>query len=127
MAVSPSDVLTPEAAGNTVTITGNSDAYFNEDANRNLILDAGEDANLDGELTPPNSSAGSVPASVTTDENGIGNFDLIYLKANAAWIETEITADVLVLGTETRSTLTFWLPFAEDDACDLPPSPFTAP
>jgi len=131
LTLSAIDDLTDEPApGNMVTLTGTSDVYPNEDGNRNLILDLGppsEDANGDGELTPPNSSSGAVPASVTTDETGVGNFDLIYLKAHAAWIESEITADVLVLGTETRSTLTFWLPFAEEDACELPASPFTAP
>ncbi len=123
----PTDTLNIEGSGNLVTISWPGDAYPNEDANRNLILDAGEDANLDGELTPPNSSSGAIPASVTTDVTGVGNFDLIFLKAYAAWVETEIAADVLVLGTETRSTLTFWLPFAEEDACSLPASPFTAP
>jgi len=126
----PSDELIAEGAGNAVTISSAADVYLNEDKNRNLILDLDpqtEDTNGDGELTPPNSSSGAVPASVTTDETGVGNFDLIYLKAHAAWIESEITADVLVLGTETRSTLTFWLPFAEEDACELPASPFTAP
>ena len=125
----PGNSLTDEAVGNTVKIHRaiGGDVYRNEDENRNLIVDAGEDRNFDGELTPPNSSSGAVPASVTTDETGVGNFDLIYLKAHAAWIESEITADVLVLGTETRSTLTFWLPFAEEDACELPASPFTAP
>jgi adhesin/invasin len=125
--LSATDDLNNEPAGNNVTLTSPSDVYPNEDVNRNLILDTTEDANGDGELTPPNSSSGAVPTSVTTEENGVATFDLIYLKAYAAWIETEITADVLVLGTETRSTLTFWLPFAEDEACDLPASPFTAP
>lgn len=127
LTLSASDDLTNEVAGNNVTLTGTSDVYPNEDANRNLILDTGEDANSDGELTPPNSASGAVPTSVTTEENGVATFDLIYLKAHAAWIETEITADAMVLGTETRSTLIFWLPFAEDEACELPASPFTAP
>jgi len=125
--LSPGDNLTTEAGVAGITITTIPDVYPNEDVNRNLILDFGEDVNGDNELTPPNSSSGAVPAPVTTDETGVGNFNLVYLKAHAAWIETEITASVMVLGTETRSTLIFWLPFAEDDACDLPASPFTAP
>ena len=36
--------------------------WNNEDINRNLILDTLEDVNLDGQLTPPSTSAGSLPA-----------------------------------------------------------------
>jgi hypothetical protein len=104
--------------------------YPNEDENnRNLILDPGEDTGTnpghgDGELTPPNSAAGSLPGTVTTDDNGIANFDLVYLKASAVWIEDEIAASTLVLGTETRSTINFWLPYLKGDEESLPPSPY---
>ncbi|MDD5604241.1 MAG: Ig-like domain-containing protein, partial [Eubacteriales bacterium] len=96
----------------------------NEDANRNLILDPGEDGNGDGFLTPPISAAGEIPPYVTTDENGVATFDLVYLKSSAVWVETEVTATTLVLGTETKSTFTFWLPYLKDEACHLPHSPF---
>jgi hypothetical protein len=102
-------------------ITG---TYANEDANRNLILDTGEDTNGDGQLTPLSSAAGSLPATVTTDENGVANFDLVYLKQYAVWIEEEIRASTLVLGTETTSILKFTLPYLEDDSCHLPASPY---
>jgi len=98
--------------------------YPNEDINSNLILDALEDVNLDGQLTPPNSAAGSLPATVTTDDYGVANFNLIYLKISAAWIEDEITASVLVLGTETQSTYKFWLGWLEGEECNLPHSPY---
>jgi hypothetical protein len=98
--------------------------YSNEDLNRNLILDPGEDVNGDGELTPPSSAAGSVPATVTTDENGVANFNLIYLKSSAAWIEAEVSASTLVLGTETQSTYTFWLGWLKGEECSLPHSPY---
>nr|HOO89338.1 Ig-like domain-containing protein [Syntrophales bacterium] len=97
----------------------------NEDENRNLILDSGEDRNGDGFLTPPISAAGSIPPYVTTDENGVATFDLIYLKSSAAWIEDEFTATTFVHGTETKTTYTFWLPYQEDEACHLPHSPYT--
>ena len=106
------------------TITGTFD---NEDANRNLILDAGEDIGPgapDGELTPPSSAAGSVPRTVETDENGVANFNLVYLKASAAWIEIEITASTEVLGTETQSTYTFGLGWLVGEECNLPHSPY---
>ena len=102
-------------------ITG---TYDNEDANRNLILDIGEDTNGDGQLTPLSSAAGSLPTPVTTDENGVANFDLVYLKQYAVWIVEEIRASTLVLGTETTSILEFTLPYLEDDACNLPHSPY---
>jgi len=107
--------------------------YPNEDANRNLILDvdAGEDTGAnpghgDGQLTPPSSAAGSVPSTVTTDENGVANFNLVYLKASAAWIEDEIRASTLVLGTETQVTYTFWLGWLKTDSenCLLTNSPY---
>ncbi len=105
--------------------------YDNEDSNRNLILDAGEDVGTDpghgdGELTPPLSAAGTVPATVTTDANGIANFNYIYLKQYAVWINTEMTASTTVQGTETTSTLTFTLPYVVPDACFLNASPFNS-
>ena len=84
-----------------------SGTFNNEDANENLILDPGEDANGDGQLTPPNSSAGGapVPSEVITGENGVAAFNLVYLKASAVWIVSRITAKTFVQGTETTSTL----------------------
>ena len=90
------------------------DTFPNEDEpDRNLILDPGEDANGDGELTPPNSAAGTVPLPVTTDENGVANFELYYLKKYAVWIEEEIRASTMVLGTETQSIYKFWMPYEQ--------------
>lgn len=140
---------------------GSEDAVYtgefnNEDVNRNLIMDLGEehsfveghysymvadlslnaDFNADGDgfdvvggdgiLTPPNTAAGGLPATVTTDENGLGAFNLVYLKENAAWIEAEITATVQSQGTESTGVLTFVLPVLKGDASSgvLPPSPF---
>ena len=98
--------------------------YFNEDINRNLILDALEDSNGDGSLTPPNAAAGALPATVETDENGVASFDLVYLKSSAVWIDDEITATTSVFGTETSSTLVFNLPYAVPDKPYLPDSPY---
>jgi hypothetical protein len=98
--------------------------FPNEDINENLFMDPNEDVNNDGELTPPNSAAGNLPATVITDENGLANFDLIYLKANAAWITNRIQASTYVHGTETVSSISFVLPNHIDDVCNLPNSPF---
>jgi len=113
---------TQYATGTTIcTSTGD---FINEDINKNLILDAGEDTNGDGQLTPPNSAAGSVPSIVTTDENGVATFNLVYLKESACWIEVEMTASTLVLGTETQSTYIFWFGWIVSEASNLPPSPY---
>ena len=96
----------------------------NEDLNKDLIMDPVEDSNGDGELTPSNSAAGTLPAPVTTDENGVAQFQLTYRKASATWIKTEVTATVRVLGTETQSTYPFWLPYTEGDSCLLSDSPY---
>lgn len=108
----------------------------NEDTNKNLVLDPGEDIgpcdNLtnctamvpDGKLTPASSAGGTVPASVTTIANGTAAFELTYLKSSAVWVQTEITATTKVLGTESRTALTSWLGFLETDAASLPHSPY---
>lgn len=99
----------------------------NEDVNKNLILEAGEDVSGDGKLTPPISAAGTVPFVVTTDSNGVATFDHTYLKDNAGFIEAILTAQTLVQGTEAIATSRFWLEATESDvtACDLGPgSPF---
>ncbi|EFK06021.1 bacterial group 1 Ig-like protein [delta proteobacterium NaphS2] len=107
--------------------------YINEDDTfpgtyfyRNLILDPGEDANSDGLMTPPNSASGSVPEEVVADENGVASFEITYSKSNAAWIFAELTGSTTVLGSETRSTYQFILPWSVADAgaCLLPNSPY---
>jgi hypothetical protein len=101
--------------------------FSNEDTNKNLIFDAGEDANLDGQLTPPSSAAGTVPEYVDTDENGVANFNLVYLKDSACWIEIQFTASTPVLGSETTSATQFWLGWAVADEDNLGPSPYCHP
>ncbi len=103
-----------------------SGTFENEDLNENTFLDPGEDENGDGLLTPHNSAAGTLPATVTTDENGVANFDLVYLKAHANWIVDRIRASTVVLGTETTASTSFRLLYAksEGDAGDLNDSPY---
>ncbi|MDH4215550.1 MAG: Ig-like domain-containing protein [Gallionella sp.] len=98
----------------------------NEDANENLILEAGEDTNGDGLLTPPNSSAGVLPTTVTADSSGIANFNLTYLKQSASWVTVRMRARALVQGSESTSSFTFTLPAEVTDvsSCSLPDSPF---
>ncbi|MDQ6973330.1 MAG: Ig-like domain-containing protein, partial [Mariprofundaceae bacterium] len=137
-------------------------SIVNEDINKNLILDTGEDkthtmasyfissktgypvvstdpyantipgptpAANDGVLTPGNSVAGTLPTSVITDVNGVATFNLTYLKADAAWVTTAITASTQVLGSESTGVIEFALPalIADTRACTLPSSPFNNP
>jgi len=90
-----------------------SGIFPNEDVNLNGYSDTGEDRNLDGQLTPPNSAGGTVPDTVQTDDNGVANFQLEFLKTYAVWVTDRIRATTTVLGTETTSYLQFGLPFAK--------------
>jgi hypothetical protein len=110
--------------------------FLNEDQNRNLTLDPGEDQNGDGQITPPSSAAGAVgpPTDdgetggstfiVETGQDGVAAFQLTYIKTSAVWVETEISASTTVFGSETRSTYTDWLPIQDGDECNLPNSPY---
>ncbi len=91
-------------------------SFSNNDVNENTILDPGEDVYGDGRLTPPNSAAGTLPTTVTTDENGVANFYLTYLKSTANWIVARVRASTLVFGTETSSSVQFRLPYIETEA-----------
>ena len=113
--------------------------YYNEDVNENLTLDPGEDGvrknyitgvtttgTADGQLTPANSAAGTLPATVTTGTNGVATFTLTYTKSSAFWIIDRIRARTLVQGTETLGQTKFVLPALMTDAttCLLSPSPY---
>lgn len=122
---------------------------YSEDLNRNGVLDVsgqiaatgfltisvGEDLNgngqidqfsIDGVLTPANSAAGALPATVTTGPDGLADFNLVYLKQDAHWIVNQIRASTQVLGTETTGVLRFRLPVSREDAkaCLVIDSPF---
>ena len=103
---------------------------FGDERYRNQFLDAGEDTNGDGELTPSISSAGTMPATVEADENGVGTFSWYYGKDYAGYVRAEIKASTVVLGSETTSTVLKRLRPSQDDVEDevLPGiSPFIAP
>ena len=81
----------------------------NEDSNLNGSLDAGEDANNDGALTPGNVVV--VQQDETTDENGIAIFNLTYPADYAAWTHVNITVSALASGTESRSSRKYKLSY----------------
>jgi hypothetical protein len=79
-------------------------------------------------LTPPNSDAGSVPPTVTTDASGIAAFNLTYLKGSALWVINKLSATVSSNGTETGKSTIFRLAQSVPDLgppCALPPSPYS--
>ena len=93
-----------------------SGSFTNEDINEDLYMEPGEDVNHDGSLTPPNSAAGTLPMTVVTDEKGVANFNLVYLKQFAGWIIDRVRATTIVQGTETTSSLFFTLPGEKTEA-----------
>ena len=99
------------------------DSYFslgtfaNEDANRNGILDPGEDT-TDGVFSNYRLDPGTVatlPAYVVTDENGFAGFSVLYAKAFAYWADVELTASTIVSGTEYKSVINVPLTGEADD------------
>lgn len=128
--------------------TPNSGTFWNEDRNENLILDTTPAPSEDGwrcyyadptksdcvagggtpntEMTPTNSRGGSLPASVTTDENGVAGFTLTYPKQSALWTIDRIRATTSVQGSETRAEIIFTLPALDSDItpCRLGDSPY---
>ena len=44
------------------------------------------------QLSPPNSAAGTLPSTVTTNASGVATFSLTYTKSNAAYIVDRIRA-----------------------------------
>lgn len=80
-----------------------------------------DEMNTNGNLQ---SAGGTVVDFVITDQNGTAYFSIVYPKASAAWVKTEMTANAVVNGTELSSIYTFRLPFSKNDMCELPDSPY---
>ncbi len=101
--------------------------YSNEDINQNTFLDPGEDVNGSGALEPGNSAAGTIPGTVTTDENGIATFQWTYLKTYAGFVAVDLYATTIVQGSETTSRLhDYVLRWADGEEPNLGPSPFNS-
>lgn len=94
----------------------------NEDLDTDGILDAGEDTNGDGLLTP----GGVVVVSsgtVTTDATGFATFTLRYGEQFAYWATTRITARATVAGTESTKSMVYLLEGVASDFTDENTSP----
>ena len=107
------------------------DSCVSEDLNGNLRLDAGEDANGDGALTPGNVAATVVTSTGgRTDSNGLARLNVIYPKSFGAWTTVRLRVTITVIaGTEGSAESRFLLPvLAKDLALTVTPpgqpSPF---
>ena len=90
---------------------------YNEDTNYNGILDAGEDYNGNGLLTPGNVAV--VTGSAVTDASGFALAKIEYAKAYAYWAEVTLRATVSVAGTESSDTTSFRLTGVASDYSSL--------
>lgn len=84
-----------------------------EDTNFNGSLDAGEDINSDGQLTPGNFVV--VPGLVTSDESGIVTFNLTYPQDVGSWLDVRLQVSGFAAGTENISFREYSLPTAAAD------------
>ncbi|NNE64636.1 MAG: hypothetical protein HKN34_11185 [Gammaproteobacteria bacterium] len=90
-----------------------------EDVNNNGILDPGEDVNNNGLLEPDIPSITAHPTEtptltpgtqkLETDDNGFGYFSITYPKAQATWVDVELTASVSGGLPENRAVQSFLL------------------
>lgn len=87
----------------------------NEDKNLNGVLDAGEDENQNGRLTPGN-VVFATPGSVTTDATGRATFDVVYGKQYALWVKVNLGARAVVAGTESSTGISYILEMSTVDA-----------
>ena len=90
----------------------------NEDLNRNTVLDAGEDTNQDGALTPRKSDTALsfVNGVAKTDSSGLALMQLSYPQNLATWLRVKIKVTAGVSGSEGEATYTYVLRAAEEDA-----------
>lgn len=101
---------------------------FPEDTNGNGVMDTGEDANGNGFLDPdtgwgklePGNRALISPGTVTTDEVGLAEFQLIYPQDHALWLNVTLTAKATVSGTESVRSQRVLLPMSAGDSKNPP-------
>ncbi|UCE32157.1 MAG: Ig-like domain-containing protein, partial [Burkholderiales bacterium] len=96
-----------------------------EDTNGNLLLDAGEDFNANGQLDPRNSDAlVKFEGDSLTDDSGSVSLRVRYLRDRSAWVRVRlrVTATV-VAGTEGAAQAVFYLPILASEVTNLNESP----
>lgn len=101
------------------------DGCLSEDVNNNGILDPGEDYNGNGKLDPGLVASTDV-SSVVTNSVGSGTVNLIYPKDHSYYVAVKLTATASVSGTQSSTSVSFWLPGAAADfqnSNTAPPGP----
>lgn len=80
----------------------------------------------DGELTPAQANAGTLPSTVQTDSSGLATFNFNYLKSNSIWTVVKVTATTQVGTTEASQSSIFRLAPARSDTspCSIQDSPY---
>ncbi|WP_429884402.1 Ig-like domain-containing protein [Geoalkalibacter halelectricus] len=116
-------------SGNIIGVTDRVPAYY-LDAGDYLPMDpadeplpplGNDDPDLNGRLDPGN--VASIPLSVTTDENGLAAFQVVYPKSYGGWVNVELQAGTIVSGSEARAILLKGLDYLLNDIPRIP-SPF---
>ncbi|WP_395343067.1 Ig-like domain-containing protein [Ningiella sp. W23] len=96
----------------------------NEDANGNGRLDAGEDFNNDGQLTPGNVALVNFKDGITrTDNNGQATIELRYARQFAPWVTTELEVNGQSAGSESSELQAYRIGASAEDLTDeaVPP------
>ncbi|XPF95961.1 beta strand repeat-containing protein [Colwellia sp. RE-S-Sl-9] len=115
--------LTFDVDGNLTGYDG-SFACANEDGNINGILDAGEDTNGNGALTPGN-VVGAL-GNIVTDDQGKAIIDIRYPQSSGSWADIDLIVSAKVNGTESQTKTTFTLSTSAEDILDEDVTPPTA-
>ncbi|ERS87505.1 hypothetical protein Q667_15345 [Marinobacter sp. C1S70] len=93
-----------------------------EDANKNSILESGEDINGNGTLEPSNEATLNSKV-VTTDESGMATFYVVYPQNSCAWTDVTLRATTKVDGSEASSTTKYTLSCSAEDLTNIDNSP----
>lgn len=101
---------TPDATGASVTIVNQCNS---EDIDKDGSLDTGEDFNGNGRLEPTNST--TIIGNSVTNASGQTTVKISYPQNHALWERIELTAQVMVNGTEYIQKINMMLPVLAAD------------
>jgi Bacterial Ig-like domain (group 1) len=121
VAVSTTTSGDPEAF-NLDGITG----CLTEDANNDGIED--NNYNNDINIIFPGEVVSTDVTSATTDTSGTASVNLIYPKDHASYVAVQLTATATVQGTQSSTSVKFWLPVLAGDVqstSSAPPGPYS--
>jgi hypothetical protein len=90
---------------------------------RDGLLQTGEDQNGNNQLEPGLVATTSIPSTgLVTQANGYVDFKVVYAKSYANFAVVRLDVKALVAGTESTSSATFVLGFANENRADAPPT-----